>query len=105
MQTSDFLAVHRPVRFWASPLRLALILACGGLLGILLAPITGDEWGLATGISVAHVLIVGLARASTEWTPAIPSGIKAAALGGQLRLTPLLFAVCYTLQRLAESIG
>ena len=105
MQPSDSLAVSQPVRFWASPLRLALILACGGLLGLVLAPVTGNEWSLATGISLAHVLIVGLARASTEWTRTIPTGIRAAALGGQLRLTPLLFAVCYTLQRLAESIG
>jgi hypothetical protein len=104
MSETEAVAVTRPAAFWTSPGRIFLILLCGGVLGPLLVPTTGKEWSLASGVTLSHVLIVSLARARAEWSRSVAPGIRAAALGGQLRWAPLLFCVAYTAQRLLQLI-
>ena len=104
MSDLEAVAVARPRPFWASPGRVFLIVLCGGLLGLALTPLVGKEWSLAAGVTVAHVLIIALARARSEWSHRVHAGIRAAAEGGQLRWAPLVFCVFYTVQRLAELI-
>lgn len=101
---SQPLAAVRPIPFWASPGRLFLILFTGGILGYLLLPVTGKDWSLASGLTLSHVLIVALARARAEWSRSLSPGVRAAGLTGQLRLAPVLFAVCYTVQQLIDLI-
>jgi hypothetical protein len=102
MSHPEVVAVSRPAPFWLSPVRLAILLLCGGLLAPLLVPVTGKEWSLASGVTFSHITIVALARARSEWTLAVAPGIRSAALGGQLRLAPVVFCVFYTAQRLLE---
>jgi len=104
MSEPQAVAVRRAAPFWASPGRLFLILLCGGLLGPLLVPVTGKEWSLASGVTLAHVVIVALARARAEWSIKVAPVITKAGLSGQLRMAPLVFCIFYTAQRLTELV-
>ena len=77
----------------------------GAILGAFLARfVTGEEWGLPTGIALAHLALIGAPALRGQWKGLASRQRRFTAIGQHVGVALLLFCIWYTGRQIVERI-